>query len=144
MGSCSSHPDDATLRSCDPKLIPKLEPSGRYRALVTAVYDGDTCTLIHRFGGELYQVQVRLLGIDAPELKPLLSTPLRAEVILRAKAARDVLAGLILNNIVEYETQGWDKYGGRVLGKIWLGGRCINDEMLSVAGVKAYGGDKRD
>lgn len=135
---------DDELRSCDVTTIPPLAPIGKYRARVISVYDGDTVTVVHRWGDRLYKSNVRLLDIDAPELHPRMNTTNRTEVIRQAKNAREALATMVQDKIVDYQACGWDKYGGRVLGRLWSDGKCVNQEMLKVEGVKAYNGGAKN
>jgi micrococcal nuclease len=108
-----------------------------YRAKVTEVYDGDTCTVDIDLGlatwvrGE----KVRLNRINAPEL--------RGADKAKGEQARDFLRGLVLNKDVLLQTikDEREKYG-RYLGEIWVapqGGAPVNvnDEMVK-AGHARY------
>ncbi|MBU7045436.1 MAG: thermonuclease family protein, partial [Theionarchaea archaeon] len=81
--------------------------------ICTVVIDGDTFRLET---GET----VRLIGIDAPEL----SQP-------GGKESREYLTHLILNKGVTLEKgyEDRDKYN-RLLRFVYLGNKCINEEML--------------
>lgn len=85
----------------------------RYRATVTDVYDGDTVTMSVDcgFGIVLAKQKVRLLGIDAREL--------RGDQREDGIKARDALRGKVLGKVVTLETVK-DKKGkyGRLLGRI--------------------------
>lgn len=90
-------------------------------AKVTAVHDGDTCTLSN---GEI----IRLVGIDAPE-----------STTTAGQASRKYLISLILGKSVKVESDPAhlkDIYGRR-LGVIWVGATNINVEMLK-AGYASY------
>jgi micrococcal nuclease len=78
-----------------------------------AVYDGDTITIAT---GE----EVRLIGIDAPEL----SEP-------GGDIARNYLACLVLHKDISMEKgdENTDSYG-RLLRYIYVGDVCINEEMI--------------
>ena len=39
-------------------------------AIVSDVYDGDTCKVIFKFNGEMSKHTIRMYGYDSPELKP--------------------------------------------------------------------------
>lgn len=85
------------------------------------IYDGDTFTVITRLTNSepWYRYQLRLSGIDTPELKPTMSTPHRTEHIEAGEKVRDVLKGLYPNGtifLVDFEKE--DKYG-RLLGTVW-------------------------
>lgn len=80
---------------------------------VVNVYDGDTFTVaFDTLGLGFFLHNVRVLGIDAPEIKG--KTP---EEKAAAVAARDYLRGLIDGQIISLEITGEDKYG-RLLGKV--------------------------
>ena len=98
-----------------------------YRAKVERVYDGDTIYVTLDYGRKIYQsgVKVRLYGINAPELhgeeKPL------------GIKSRDWLAVQVSGKDIVLQTIK-DKEGkyGRLLGIIWIDGRCLNEEMLEL------------
>ena len=124
---------------------------------VESVYDGDTITIIVPTKLSIYnmissntidlnsntneaeeiilnKIRVRLFGIDTPELKPKKNLPNREQHIIKAKEARDFLAGLILNKIVLVKFLSNDKYG-RPLVKLYsnenLSDENLSDENLS-------------
>jgi len=107
-----------------------------YRARVTDVYDGDTCTVEIDLGlatwirGE----KLRLLRINAPELKGRDKT--------RGIAARDHLRKLVLNKNVLLQTikDKREKYG-RYLAEIWIeaDGHPVNaNDAMVQAGHARY------
>lgn len=119
---------------------------GIYRAKVVSVYDGDTITIIlfNKCGFEKHKV--RMYGYDSPELKPRLNIKNRKKIIDKAYEARNFLEKLLLNNIVDFESFGYDKYG-RLLGNIYLTHFCskinVNKMMIEMGhGVEYYGGTK--
>lgn len=80
---------------------------------VKAVHDGDTFTTVEGW-------QVRMLGIDAPELyQP------------GGDIARDILGGYLLNKTVKLEPDREDKDRyGRLLRYVYVGDTLINAEMV--------------
>jgi endonuclease YncB( thermonuclease family) len=84
---------------------------------VLSVYDGDSVTLalvLEHHVPQIKWAKARLNGIDAPELKPLLSIDNRSDVVNKAKASRDRLKELVESNpdcIVRVHVHGEDKYG---------------------------------
>ena len=86
-----------------------------YKALVTAVYDGDTVTVDFDLGLHTWikGEKIRLNRINAPEV--------RGKERPRGLLSRDYLRGLILGKEVIIETFK-DKKGkyGRYLAEIWL------------------------
>ena len=58
------------LQRSGTKDIPYFNLKGeRMFARLCDVYDGDSCTLVIRFGGKLYRVKCRLKGIDTAEIR---------------------------------------------------------------------------
>ena len=109
----------------------------QYKAIVTAVYDGDTCTVDIDLGLHTWikKEKIRLYGINAPEL--------RGKERPQGLLARDFLRGLILNKEITLHTikDAREKYG-RYLGEIWITdpkGKYIkvNDELVK-AGFAVY------
>lgn len=89
-----------------------------------SVYDGDTFTMVtYLCDGtntklEPRQVKVRCYGYDSPEMKPLLTTPNREEVISNANKAKTYVERCILNKLIVVHCKGFDKYG-RFLGDVY-------------------------
>jgi micrococcal nuclease len=106
-----------------------------YRAKVTEVYDGDTCTVDIDLGLSTWirGEKIRLARINAPELKGA-DKP-------RGEKARDHLRSLVLNKEVLLQTikDEKEKYG-RYLGEVWVesGGAMlnVNDAMVAVGHAK--------
>lgn len=104
-----------------------------YRALITAVYDGDTVTADVDLGLHVWLrgEKLRLIRIDTPEL--------RGSERALGLAARDFLRDLVLGEYVWIKTVKRGKYG-RYLAEVWLDdGRNINDLLLEVGHARPYG-----
>ncbi len=87
-------------------------------ALVVGVADGDTVTVLGRFSGTREQKRVRLTEIDTPERGQPWST-----------RARQAMVDKVFQRQVRIALEGEDRYG-RVLGRIYVGDRDINREMV--------------
>lgn len=90
---------------------------------VVGIIDGDTITLLtdaHK------QVRVRLVEIDAPEKNQPWG-----------QNSKKALSDMIFGQIVKMQTWGTDQYG-RSLGKIYLGSKYINSEMVREGEAWAY------
>jgi len=134
---------------------------------VKSVYDGDTIVIlvpmiirvfsniskdlvepIEPISNQLdqiynYEIRLRLLGIDTPELKPLKSIPNREEHIKKANEAKNFLSQQIENKIVTVEFKENDKYG-RPLGSIYLNNINLNNLMIEKGYAKIYSGKTKD
>jgi endonuclease YncB( thermonuclease family) len=118
-------------------------------ARVLSVYDGDTITVAvvppwHRpecpFVGKL-----RLEGIDAPEMKPRLTTPLRELQMKAALKVARIVADKIADTIVWVEFSRNEKFG-RMMGTIYLDAKKrtnFNQWLIDQGLVKAYDGQKK-
>lgn len=116
-----------------PKYIPHIE-YGR----VIEIYDGDTFTLAAYIdnGNTLYQVPVRINGIDCPEMKTKNENEKKV-----AEFAKQFVSNRILNEIVYLENVKLDKYG-RILADIIYGfnKQSIANEMIEKHLAVAYDG----
>jgi len=108
---------------------------------VIKVYDGDTITIAARFPGAkgpIYRFNVRLNGIDSPEIKG--GTPHEKELAIKS---RDALSLVIMGKIVDLKNVSTEKYG-RVLADVYLGNVNMCEWMLENGhAVKYDGGTKK-
>jgi len=109
---------------------------------IVRVYDGDTVTIaarIHiddKYIAKLFRFNVRLRGIDTPELKTKHAT----EKALAIKA-RDALSEQIMNKMVLLENVGYDKYGRILADVITVEGNInISEWMLANGYAVEYDG----
>ena len=104
---------------------------------VVKVYDGDTITVAAQLPypeSPIYRFQVRLNGLDTPEIKSKSST----EKMLAAKS-RDALSNLILNKIVQLKNTTTEKYG-RLLTDVYLGELNVNQWLIDNKFAVRYDG----
>ena len=109
------------------------------------VYDGDTVKVVFYFHDELYRWNVRLYGINTPEMRTSTLNPLRNSIKANAIKSRDYLKSLFekTNNLVYIECGDFDKYG-RLLGTFFykdilsLYDESINYEMIHSGHAKEY------
>ena len=114
-----------TIRDCD---IKEFNLKGKkLLGKVVDIYDGDTCKIVFDLDGKLTKFSCRLLGINAPEIKPLKSKENREVEKTEAKKCRNRLFELCTNcfledkkikdvidnnrKLVVVECFDWDKYG---------------------------------
>jgi micrococcal nuclease len=109
-------------------------------ATLVSCYDGDTCRMdVEVWSGLIVQAQVRLRGIDAPEIfgKCAIERAL-------AKAARDALdAQLAAAEVITLTRVEADKYGGRVLADVAVEGRTVAEVLLENGLARPYSGGAR-
>ena len=136
---------------------------------VVELHDGDTCKMILFLNGRLEKYNCRLLGIDAPEIKPLLSKPNREQEIARAHECRNRLMSLVTscecpsNNmlkaaeqklllnantkLIHVQCHEFDKYG-RLLVTLFPSedgvGRSVNQTLVDETLAHAYDGGKKE
>jgi endonuclease YncB( thermonuclease family) len=107
---------------------------------VLSVLDGDTFLAeAHVWPGQYVVVNVRVRGIDAPEMKSRCAAERQA-----AEAARDLLSGLLAPGTVSISNIGSAKYYGRVLADVVTGdGKVVARMLLDRGAVRPYRGGKR-
>lgn len=108
-------------------------------AEVLSVHDGDTCNVVYiNEGGGTFRTNVRLDGIDTPEIS-------RAEKweIKAGKFARDKLKKLIDGRVVQLYVRKHDMYGGRIVGKITVDNIDVSQYMLDMGFAHPYDGRTR-
>jgi endonuclease YncB( thermonuclease family) len=105
---------------------------------VVKVYDGDTCTVIMPIQDTFFKINIRVNGIDTPEISHRGSTT-DIEVSAGLKV-RDKVRDMILDKIVIIDIIKWDKYGGRVVANIEIEGVSLSNYLLENKLAKAYDG----
>ena len=103
-------------------LLPGIVLAETLSGYVVGITDGDTLTLLV----DRTQHKIRLAEIDTPERGQPWGT-----------SARQALADKVFQKDVVVEVVDIDRYD-RLVGKIWLGTRDINREMVSEGHAWAY------
>jgi len=121
-----------------PETIAPFLAMYEYRIIrVVKVVDGDTLDLLLDLGFRItYQVRVRLLGLNTPEV--------------RTRDAEEKRLGLLAQDFVQNwcdrhcemrvqttKTGSLDKYG-RLLARIYSEYECLNDELLRLKYADPY------
>jgi micrococcal nuclease len=107
---------------------------------VIKVYDGDTITITQRMpykNSPIYRFQVRLLGIDTPEMKSNVAH--EKEMAVQAQMA---LSNLLLHKHVTLSNVSTDKYG-RLLADVYVNGVNVCAWMLKHTCAQPYDGGKK-
>jgi micrococcal nuclease len=112
---------------------------GPVRAQVVRVVDGDTFDASARIWlGQDIKIRVRIMGIDAPELRARCDAERE-----RAEVARDFLARRIEGGEVKLTSVRYDKYGGCVDAAVADAGGDIARAMLKAHLAHPYEGGRR-
>jgi endonuclease YncB( thermonuclease family) len=108
---------------------------------VVRVIDGDTLVVrAHIWLGQLVETNVRIEGIDAPELNGRC-----LEEIAMAKRARESLIALVGAEPVSLGSIRHDKYGGRVIARVTSrAGADLAESLVKVGLARRYDGATRE
>jgi endonuclease YncB( thermonuclease family) len=111
--------------------IPNFPFKEEYYARVLSVYDGDTITIAFLHDNTIFKYKLRINGIDTPEIRG--KDKYSPEYIKKGIEARNFSRMFLLNEdlsplnkLFKVKIKDYDKYGGRIIGDIY-----INDELLS-------------
>ncbi len=114
---------------------------GPVEASVVTVLDGDTFLAdAHVWPGQSVRVNIRIRGIDAPEMKSRCVAERSA-----ALEARAVLSDLLGSGKVTISNIGGAKYYGRVLADVdTQDGEAVSEILLTLRLVRPYWGGRRE
>jgi len=115
--------------------MPTIAPNYTFFARVTKIIDGDTLDILLSLGFHLTAtLRLRLARVDTPEMSD--QDP---EVRLKARAAKDFVAGAVLGHEVVVRTQKSDSFG-RYLAEVWYGleQTNLNDALLAQGHAVLY------
>jgi micrococcal nuclease len=110
---------------------------------VNRVIDGDTIEIAVDFLPAPLppKLSVRILGIDTPEKAPRAKCEAEAE---KAKLAKWFSQRAIAEaNRIDINIREWDKYGGRVLGLVFIDGKNLGDMLIEAGLARPYKGDAK-
>lgn len=126
MFSCFKKKEEIVWKNCQP-FVPPIK-----KGYVIKVYDGDTITVASKLPyiySPLYRFQIRLTGIDSPEIKSKCEKEKQAALV-----SRKALEELILHKTVYLKDIQQEKYG-RILCNIYINNGkkdllCVNQWLL--------------
>jgi endonuclease YncB( thermonuclease family) len=120
-----------------------------YQLPIVKIYDGDTIQTNLLLPEPLNEIEIRVLGIDTPEMPAAsyattgklgrASCKKEAELALQAKA---YLTQLAKDNhyIMTIKNFNWDKYGSRIDADVFFGSVNIGEALLANGMAKPYTG----
>lgn len=111
-----------------------------YKMKLIRVVDGDTI-LFHAgwLPVELKpQIAIRVKGVDTPEKAPFAKC--KAEVELSNKATEYVKNLVATSKDISVVIHDWDKYGGRLLGDVFVDDRNLSQLLVSNGFGRLYNG----
>lgn len=131
------------LQAIDLKTVPKVPLQNQFTlARIEEVYDGDTVKIIVLLSETPVRFSLRILGIDTPELKH--GEGRLPEEHLAAVKVREYVKSLFPTNIAKVRIHDWDKYGGRVLGDLFLPtGENVSEILIKGGWARPYRGEKK-
>lgn len=110
---------------------------------ITRVIDGDTVEIAVDFLPEPLppKLSIRVMGIDTPEKAPRAQCD--AEAALAKKASEFTKNAVASALEVDVVILKWDKYGGRVLGEVYLDHQSLAESLVSAGLARHYKGDAK-
>jgi len=142
----SANPETVASPPCKGEIVP---------ARIFDVHDGDTVKVLICHGGASFKIGVRIFGVDAPELlvksKAKMTSNERDLALLEERAGalvRDHVKPMLWERILPLKVLKWDKFGGRIVGDVFLqsddGEECrLSDYLLANGLAKPYDGKRK-
>ena len=110
---------------------------------ITRVIDGDTVEIAVDFLPSPLppKLSIRVMGIDTPEKAPRAQCDAEAALAKKASAfTKNAVANALE---VDIKILKWDKYGGRVLGEVYLDHQSLAESLVSAGLARHYEGDAK-
>ena len=110
---------------------------------ITRVVDGDTVEIAVDFLPSPLppRLSIRVMGVDTPEKAPRAQCDAEAALARKASAfTKDAVANALE---IDIKILKWDKYGGRVLGDVYLDHQSLAESLVSAGLARHYEGDAK-
>lgn len=110
---------------------------------INRVIDGDTVEIAVDFLPAPLppKLSVRILGVDTPEKAPRAKCEAEAE---KAKLAKRFTQRAIEEaDRIDFNIREWDKFGGRVLGLVFIDGQNLGDMLIEAGLARPYKGEAK-
>lgn len=121
----------------------KMPQGHTYDATILRITDGDTVVIAAKFLPKPLkpELSIRVYGVDTPEKGFRAKCPSED---LMGKKASEFTKQMITNSKRHQVTlYDWDKYGGRVLGDVWLDGVSLRSELIRNGFAREYFGEAK-
>ena len=116
-----------------------------YEWKVIRIVDGDTLEIANQFLPKELKLFVRAKGVDTPEKAP--SAKCEKENALGQKATiftKKAIENAQKNNQkITFTEIKWDKYGGRIVAKVFINNIDLAQELIKNGLGRVYFGDKK-
>ena len=117
-----------------------------YDYKIVKVTDGDTvqfeAQFMHQYLGLKPVLSLRILGVDTPEKAPRNKCD---QENVKAQAASAFTKEVVAKaKTIQIEIKDHDKYGGRVLGDVFLDGDRLSELLIKNGHARAYFGEKKE
>jgi micrococcal nuclease len=110
---------------------------------ITRVIDGDTVEVAVDFLPSPLppRLSIRVMGVDTPEKAPRAQCDAEAALARKASAfTKDAVANALE---IDIKILKWDKYGGRVLGEVYLDHQSLAESLISAGLARPYKGEAK-
>ena len=124
-------------------LLLSAAPAAATPYEITRVIDGDTVEIAVDFLPSPLppRLSIRVMGIDTPEKAPRAQCDSEAALAKKASAfTKNAVANALEVDVVILK---WDKYGGRVLGEVYLDHQSLAQSLISAGLARPYKGEAK-
>ncbi len=124
-------------------FIPATAFAQAYEFPITRVLDGDTVEFQATFLPQPLKpvLKLRIWGVDTPEKGHRAQCPQEAQW---GEMATNLTKQLVLNSRTrQIIIKDWDKFGGRVLGDLYLDGVSLRDSLIKANLAREYYGEAK-
>jgi len=124
---------------------PQVFSQQLYSYKVVKVSDGDTvqfeAPFMQQYLGLKPVLALRVLGVDTPEKGSRAQCP---EESAKAKLASEFTKKAVAKaKTIQFEIKDHDKFGGRVLGDVFIDGKRLSEMLIKNGHARAYFGEKK-
>jgi micrococcal nuclease len=124
-------------------LLATASPAVAEAYKINRVIDGDTVEIAVDFLPSPLppKLSIRVLGVDTPEKAPRAKCDAEAA---KAKMASEFTKSAVqLATEIDVQIKTWDKYGGRVLGDVYLDGHSLAEMLIEAELARPYQGEAK-